>query len=88
MLKGMEKLGRVIALPQATRLCLSKKQFFSKNQARDWGISIAKKHGCAIQYPYHCELCGKYHVSGIPKDEKPAMRDTRKRSKEKTSESR
>lgn len=84
MRKGMDKLGVVIALPQAQKMCLTKKRFLTKNEARDWGIHIAKKHGCALQHPYRCELCGKYHVSGLPKEEKPAMRDTRKRSKEKT----
>lgn len=82
MRKGMEKLGVEIALPQAQRMCLEKKRFDSKNQARDWGINIAKKFGCALQHAYRCELCKKYHVSQIPNHEKPAMRKTRKHSKE------
>ena len=88
MRKGMDKLGVSIALPQAEKMCLSKKIFDTKNAARDWGIHITKKYGCALQSPYRCELCGKYHVSQIPRDELPSMRATRKRSKERTIEQR
>jgi hypothetical protein len=82
MFKRMEKLGREIPLPQAERMCLTKQRFHSKNEARDYGLYAAKKHNCGPITPYRCELCGLYHLTSIPKTDKPLLREAKKRAKE------
>lgn len=46
-------------------MCLDKKPFDSRNEARDFGIRNVKKHGHTNQEPYHCGLCGKFHLATV-----------------------
>lgn len=65
MRKGFERLGREIQVGRAKRMCLEKKPFDSRNEARDFGIRGEKYRGHTTQEPYHCRLCGKFHLATV-----------------------
>lgn len=72
MRKGMthiERLGRSITPARAQRMCLDKRQFPTKNEARDFSLRNGKKYGNE-QGSYRCGLCGNFHlftIKGQPK---------------------
>lgn len=65
MRTGLDRLGREIPVGRAKRMCLDKKPFDSRNEARDFGIRGVKRHGHTVQEPYHCQLCGKFHLATV-----------------------
>lgn len=68
MRKGMahiERLGRSITPARAQRMCFDKRQFPTKNEARDFSQRGARKYGNCAQEPYKCGLCGKFHLATV-----------------------
>lgn len=65
MRKGMDRLGRSITPARAQRMCLEKRQFHTRNQARDFSLRGEKKYGRSEQEPYRCGLCGKFHLATV-----------------------
>jgi len=70
MRTGLDRLGRQITIEKATRMCLEKRTFDSRNEARDFSIRGTKRHGHTVQEPYHCQLCKKFHLATVRKARK------------------
>lgn len=69
MKKGFERVGRSISVERAVRGCFEKKVFDSRNHARDWAARSLKRHGGDTRgtEPYRCHVCGKWHLTSLPK---------------------
>lgn len=67
MKKGIERLGRDITMERAQRGCFGKKPFDSRNAARDWSKVGVKMFGNAATEPYHCHVCGRWHLTKLDK---------------------
>lgn len=67
MKTGMDLLGREIPMTKAKRMCLDKRQFETRNEARDFAIRGFRQLAHTRQKPYRCRLCGKFHLSTIRK---------------------
>lgn len=65
MKTGFERLGFDITLKRADRMCLKKKPFDTRTQARDFSLRGAKRYEMQIQKPYKCSLCGKFHLATV-----------------------
>jgi len=76
MKKGFERVGRSIPVERAMRGCFDKKVFDSKNQERDWAAGSKKRFGEASRgtEPYHCHVCGKWHLTKLSKQGQSAAR--------------
>jgi len=61
----MRKIGRTITAMTAQRMCIDKKRFASKNEARDFAIRGQKLYGNASTTPYKCPVCFKWHLSSL-----------------------
>ncbi len=61
----MEKIGRTVTFKTAQRMCIDKKRFASKNEARDFAIRGQKLHGNASITPYRCPICFLWHLSSL-----------------------
>lgn len=68
--EGFERIGRQISVDKAKRMCLDKKPFESRNEARDFSIRGHNRHGHTAQKPYKCHVCGKFHLATVRKPRK------------------
>jgi hypothetical protein len=68
MKSGMERIGRNFSPETAHRMCLDKRKFESKNEARDFAIRGKKLHGNNSTDPYRCNLCGGWHLTSLDKE--------------------
>lgn len=60
-----ERIGKTITGQDADRMCLKKKQFRSRNEARDFAIRGEKLYQHVPMTPYKCAICGKWHNSQL-----------------------
>ncbi len=67
MRTGLDRLGREVPTARGNRMCLEKRQFLTRNAARDFSIKGVKNYANAPQEPYRCGLCGKFHLTTIKK---------------------
>lgn len=65
-----ERLGREIQYDRAKRMCLDKREFPTRNEARDFAARGERKMHHTKQKPYRCLLCGKYHLATVRKARK------------------
>lgn len=62
------------------RACTSKRWYASKNAARDDAKRIAKAKGDAEPMnPYRCPVCHRWHLSSVPKEFAPDIRNRQRR---------
>lgn len=61
----LERIGRTITEMTAQRMCLDKKTFGGKNEARDFAIRGRKLHNNSVQTPYRCPVCFEWHLSAL-----------------------
>lgn len=73
--KGFDRIGREITAEAANRMCIDKKRFNTRNEARDWTLRRTKK------YPqdkpcdtYKCSVCGDWHLTTLSKESGAAAR--------------
>lgn len=66
----MDRLGREVSAARGKRMCLDKRQFLTKNAARDFSILGVKHYDNTVQQPYRCGLCGKFHLATVKKAKK------------------
>ena len=73
MKQGMERLGRNITPKTAQRMCLDKRKFDSKNEARDFA-KRGQKWGNHSATPYKCPLCSVWHLTSLSKEDSAMAR--------------
>ena len=61
----MRRVGRTITVKSAQRMCMDKRIFDGKNEARDFAIRGQKLYGNAATTPYKCPVCFKWHLSAL-----------------------
>jgi len=66
----MDRLGFEVPAAKGRRMCLEKRQFLTKNAARDFSIKGVKHYDNSVQQPYRCGLCGKFHLATVRKAKK------------------
>lgn len=69
-----DRMGRSITVERAQRDCFDKKVFEGRNQARDWAARAQKRHDNPDQQPYRCHVCGKWHLTKLPKEAQAGAR--------------
>lgn len=72
--EGFERVGREIPVDRAVSGCFEKKTFDSRNEARDWSARKAKKYPSTARNPYHCHICGLWHLTSLPKTKQAKAR--------------
>lgn len=75
MRAGMELLGREISPELGKRMCLDKKQFYTRNEARDFASRGFRQLDHTHQKPYKCRLCGYFHLTTVSK--KPRKKEAK-----------
>lgn len=71
--QGIERLGRNFTPETAHRMCMDKRAWPSRNEARDFAIR-GKKNGNSSTTPYRCQLCSKWHLTSLSKQDSAAVR--------------
>ena len=71
---GIDRVGREIPLDRAQRGCFEKKEFESRNHARDYAARKSKEFPATAKNPYHCHVCGKWHLTKLTKDAQAVAR--------------
>ena len=64
----MDRLGIDFTAATADRMCLTKKQFLTKNQARDHALRGQKQFGNDVTVPYKCSICLKFHLTSLTRE--------------------
>jgi len=64
-LRRIDRVGTAISIQRAHRMCMDKKQFDSKNEARDFGKRGEKRYHSGEMGAYRCPLCKKFHLTTI-----------------------
>lgn len=65
MTSNYQRIGKTITGQDADRMCLKKRQFDNRNEARDFAIRGQKKYDNAPMTAYKCAICGKWHNSQL-----------------------
>lgn len=82
MKQGIERLGRNFTAETAHRMCMDKRVFDSRNEARDFAIRGEKLYGNVATTPYKCALCGDWHLTSLDKEASARSRGRNWRNKE------
>jgi len=69
MKRGFDHIGASISIVAAQRMCLDKRRFDSKNEARDFGKRGNKAFGYSSRSVYKCLICGHFHLSSLSNSE-------------------
>jgi hypothetical protein len=76
--KRIQRLGKDFTAATAQRSCFEKRVFESRLAARDFNARLAKRiPDRAEQTPYHCQVCGKWHLTSLTKQ---ASAESRRRN--------
>ena len=70
----IDRIGKDISTESAQRSCFDKCRYMSKNTARDKAARLTKRHGVE-QIPYHCLVCGAWHLSTALKRDAKAIKN-------------
>ena len=83
MKAGIERLGRNFTPETAHRMCMDKRVFGSRNEARDFAIKGKKLYeNNAKLTPYRCRLCGEWHLTSLSKEQGARSRKRNWRTQE------
>lgn len=75
MKQGFERIGRDLSADAANRMCIDKKQFRTRNEARDFTLRGAKLFPSNKQMDiYRCAICGGFHLTSLSKASGAAAR--------------
>lgn len=80
MRQGFEKLGREIPIQRAERMCLQKRQYATRNEARDAAAKYQKREKTFIARPYKCSLCSLFHLTTQTPEQTVRMRARKRRA--------
>jgi hypothetical protein len=74
MKTGLERIGRNFTPETANRMCLDKRKFDSRNEARDFAIRGRKLFGNSSTSSYKCNLCNGFHLTSLKKADSAAVK--------------
>ncbi len=67
-IKPMDRIGRTLTGPTADVMCLKKKRFHGKNEARDYASRMSKRYPeNKGTLPYKCSICLLWHLTSLTK---------------------
>lgn len=64
-LRRADMIGRQFTVQRAQRMCMDKRQFASRNEARDFGKRGDKRYHSGEMGVYRCPLCKKFHLTTL-----------------------
>jgi len=80
MREGFDRLGRDISARAAQRMCLQKRQYATKTEARDAAARFQKREKTFIARPYKCSLCSLFHLTTQTPEQTVQMRARKRRA--------
>jgi len=64
-IRRIDRLGTSITLQKAQKMCMDKRRFISKNEARDFALRGEARFQSGEMGSYKCQLCGGFHLTTV-----------------------